>query len=96
MLKFKRKEAILKRAYHRMNKKFYSQIPREVKDSYRCRKIMRIRAKRLDIRIKCYYCRMRSSADAPSANLYLDVKGYVPVVDFCGHCGYYMKGGLHI
>lgn len=94
MLKFKRKKAILLgHVFHKMNKHFPFGEPR---NTYRDRKIMRIRAKRLDIRIKCYYCRMRSSADAPSANLYLDVKGYVPVVDFCGHCGYYMKGGLHI
>ena len=39
MLKFKRKVSILKRTYHKMNKKFYSQIPRESKGSYRCRKM---------------------------------------------------------
>lgn len=102
MLKFKRKEAIVKRAYHRMNKKFYSQIPRAVKDSYRWRrKIMYIRARRLDIKIRCRSCRIRyikensNKMDSIIATILSTIKGYVPIDKVkCVVCKTYMRGGL--
>lgn len=102
MLKFKRKEAILKRAYHKMNKKFYSRLSREVKDSYRWRrKIMYIRARRLDIKIRCRSCRIRyikensNKMDSIIATILSTIKGYVPIDKFkCVVCKTYMRGGL--
>lgn len=101
MLKFKRKVSILKRTYHKMNKKFYSQIPRESKGSYRCRKIMYIRARRLDIKIRCRSCRIRyikensNKMDSIIATILSTIKGYVPIDKFkCVVCKTYMRGGL--
>lgn len=102
MLKFKRKEVILKRVLHKKNKQFYSQLLRESKAPYRYRKIMRIRAMRLDIRIRCRSCRIRyikehtHKMDSIIATILSTIKGYVPFDKFeCVVCKSYMHGGLH-
>ncbi len=95
MLKFKRKKAISGHVFHKMNKHFPFGEPR---DTYRYRKIMRVRAKRLDIRIRCYSCRVNISQHLGTAapDLHLDIKGYKPYGIVCAMCKSYMCGGLHL
>lgn len=94
MLKFKRKKAISGHVFHKMNKYFPFGEPR---DTYRYRKIMRVRAKRLDIRIRCHSCRINFSyLRMVTADLHLDIKGYKPFDRFtCAECKGYMRGGVY-
>lgn len=98
MLKFKRKEAILKRFFCRRNKLILKQVPRKRRSRYRYRKIMRIKAMRLDIRIRCYSCRVNVSQHLGTAapDLHLDIKGYKPYGIVCAMCKSYMCGGLQL
>lgn len=95
MLKFKRKKAISGHVFHKMNKHFPFGEPR---DTYRYRKIMHVRAKRLDIRIRCYSCRINILQHLGTAapDLHLDIKGYKPYGIICAMCKWYMHGGIHI
>lgn len=98
MLKFKRKEAILKRFFYRRDKLILKQVPRKRRSRYRYRKIMYIKAMRLDIRIRCYSCRVNvlRRLEAAAPDLHLDIKGYNPYGIVCAMCKWYMSGGLHI
>ena len=97
MNKFKKKESILKRAYYRRNKLILKQVPRKRRSRYRYRKIMGIKAMRLDIRIRCYSCRVNISyLRMVTPDLHLDIKGYMPYGSICAMCKWYMSGGLHI
>ena len=97
MLKFKRKKAISGRVFHKMTKNLFLPLG-ELKDTYPYRKIMCVRAKRLDIRIKCHSCRMNFSyLRMVTSDLHLDIKGYKPFDRFtCGECKGYMRGGLYL
>lgn len=98
MLKFKRKKAISGRVFHKMNKHFCIRPLGESNDIYWYRKIMRVRAKRLDIRIKCHSCRINFSyLRMVTSDLHLDIKGYKPFDRFtCAECKGYMRGGTRI
>lgn len=98
MLNFKRKEAILKRFFYRRNKLILKQVPRKRRSRYRYRKIMHIKAMRLDIRIRCYSCRVNVSQHLGTVtpDLYLNIKGYMPYGTICAMCKWYMHGGIHI
>lgn len=98
MNKFKKKESILKRFYYRRNKLILKQVPRKRRSRYRYRKIMHIKAMRLDIRIRCYSCRVNILQHLGTAapDLHLDIKGYKPYGIVCSMCKWYMSGGLHI
>ena len=100
MDKFKKKESMLKRFYYRRNKFILGQIPRKRKSRYRYRRIMQIKAMRLDIKIRCHSCRLRHIAEKPSRIFSIissDIEGYMPFdKDICAMCRWYMSGGLHI
>lgn len=98
MNKFKKKESAEKRFYYRRNKFILRQVPKKRRNSYRYRKIMHIKAMRLDIRIRCYSCRVNVLQHLGTAapDLYLDIKGYKPYGTVCAMCKWYMSGGLHI
>lgn len=94
MLKFKRKESILKRFHRRINRKYIARLPRHSRKPYRYREIMYIKAMRLDIRIKCHSCRENISyLRMVTPNLHLDIKGYMPYGRGCAMCKSYMRGG---
>lgn len=94
MLKFKRKRSMLNRVYNKKNKHSLSGKKR---DSYQWRTVMRVRAKRLDIRIKCHSCRINFSyLRMVTSDLHLDIKGYKPFDRFtCAECKSYMRGGAY-
>lgn len=98
MLKFKKKESVLKRFYYRRDQLILRQIPRKRRSRYRYRRIMKIKAMRLDIKIRCYFCRLNISRRLGMAapDLYLDIKGYKPYGIICAMCKWYMSGGLHL
>ena len=100
MLKFKRKESILKRFHRRINRKYIAQLPRHSRKPYWCRDIMYIKAMRLDIRIKCHSCRENLSylryLGMETSGSHLDIKGYIPCGDICAECKNYMRGGTRI
>lgn len=97
MNKFKKKESALKRFYYRGNQLILRQVPRKRRSPYRYRGIMRIKAMRLDIRIRCHSCRVNISfLRMVTPDLHLDIKGYKPYGASCAMCRWYMRGGLHI
>lgn len=97
MNKFKKKESAEKRFYYRRNRLILKQVPRKRRSGYRYRRIMGIKAKRLDIRIRCHSCRINFSyLRIVTPDLHLDIKGYAPYGDVCAMCKWYMSGGLHI
>ena len=98
--KFKKRESALKRFYYRRNKLILERSPRKRRRRYRYRRIMEIKARRLDIRIRCHSCRLRHIAEKPSrifSIIALDIGEYMPFdKDICAMCRWYMGGGLHI
>lgn len=96
MLKFKRKRAMSERVWHKINKYSSRLLPRESKDSYRYRKVMRVRARRLDIRIRCPSCRRSHAQDSIAAAIMANYNGYAPFDRFtCAECKGYMRGGTY-
>lgn len=98
MNKFKKKESAEKRFYYRRNKLILRQVPRKRRKHYRYRDIMHIKAMRLDIRIRCYSCRVNISQHlgAAAPDLHLGIKGYKPYGIVCAMCKWYMRGGIRI
>lgn len=98
MNKFKKKESAEKRFYYRRNRLILKQVPRKRRSGYRYRRMMGIKAMRLDIKIRCYSCRVNVlqhlGTEAP--DLHLDIKGYKPYGLVCAMCKWYMRSGLHI
>ncbi len=93
MLKFKRKRAMLNRVCNKKNK---HSLPGEKRDSYRWRKVMRVRAMRLDIRIRCPSCRRSHAQDSIAAAIMANYNGYAPFDRFtCAECKGYMRGGAY-
>lgn len=96
MIKLKKRESVKKRFYHRRNM-IFGEIPEELRNSYRYRKIMHIKAMRVDIRIKCHSCRVNVSyLRMVTPDLHLDIKGYMPYGYNCTTCQWYMSGRFNI
>ena len=94
MLKFKRKRSMLNRVYNKKNK---HSLPGKKRDSYRWRTVMRVRAKRLDIRIRCPSCRRSHAHGSIAAAIMANYNRYAPFNKFvCAECKGYMRGGAYL